>query len=203
MIMESSALVLLSGGMDSTTLLYYTIKIIGYSKVEAILFDYGQSHIIELKYAQKVARKLKVPYKVVKVDLRQFGGSSLTSDNNELSVVVPGRNAIFLSLAAAYAEIRGLQDIFFAPSLEDFKDFPDCREEFIQAIGKAVAIGYRIVKGIYAPFTQMSKREIVDMGRRMGVPYEDTWSCYFPIEKDEQYEPCGKCPACIERNKVL
>lgn len=196
---KSSALVLLSGGMDSTTLLYYVMKVLCYSKVEAILFDYGQRHRIELSYARKIAENLFIPFSVISVDLTQFGSSSLTAEDENLTVVVPARNSIFLSLATAHAEVRGLQDIFFAPNAEDFTDFPDCRVEYIQAMSQALSIGNNI-RGVYAPFVDKTKQEIVKLGRLLGVPFERTWSCYHPTKEDK---PCGKCHACELREAVL
>ena len=209
--MATSVLVLYSGGMDSTVLLYYIRQVLLCHKVEAIIFDYGQRHRIEISYAQEMVKKLVIPYKIVKVDLTQFGESSLTSDDKDLPVVVPGRNSIFLSLAAAYAKTRGLEDIFFGPNLEDYKGFPDCRENYVESMSKALVLGTGI-RTIRVPFINMSKREIVTLGKELGVPFGDTWSCYFPVKTDEifavidnrlQYKPCGKCHACIERSKVL
>lgn len=196
---NSSALVLLSGGIDSTVLLYYVMKVLNYARVEVILFDYGQQHRIEVPYAQRIVENLQIPYEIVEIDLKQFGHSSLTTGDENLSVVVPARNSIFLSLATAYAEVRGLQDIFFGPNREDFKDFPDCREQFVQLISQALSIGNN-VRGVYAPFINMSKKDIVQLGRKLGVPFELTWSCYNPTDKNE---PCGKCHACTERSEAL
>ena len=196
---EPSALVLLSGGMDSTTLLFYVMKTLEYSRIEVVMFDYGQRHRIELSYAQTIAKGLSMPYGIIKVNLTQFGNSFLTTDDKDLSAVVPARNSIFLSMATAYAEVRGLKDIFFAPNRGDFSIWPDCREQFVQLISQALSMGNDI-KGIYAPFVNMTKKEIVKLGRELGVPYENTWSCYFPTDKNE---PCGGCHACIGRNEVL
>lgn len=209
---EPSALVLLSGGMDSTVLLYYVMKNLFYNRVEAILFDYGQNHIIELDYAKRIVDDLIIPYKVIKIDLRQFGGSSLTTEDIDLTMIVPARNSIFLGLAAAYAETKGLKDIFFGANCGDFRDFPDCRLDFIQHMSMALVLGSGI-QGVFAPFRQKTKKEIVELGKELDVPFEDTWSCYFPMRSIDgvsgkvlgrpEYEPCGKCSACIERNKVL
>lgn len=199
MSVESSALVLLSGGIDSTVLLYYVKQVLGYSKVEAILFDYGQRHSVELSFARRIVRRLSISYKIIKVDLVQFGGSSLTTENKNLTVVVPARNSIFLSLAVAHAETRGLQDIFIGFNRADFKDFLDCREQFIQLMSQALSTGNNI-RGVYAPFVNMSKKEIVVMGRLLAVPFDATWSCYCPTNENR---PCGKCHACVERSLVL
>ncbi|MHA1590947.1 MAG: 7-cyano-7-deazaguanine synthase, partial [Candidatus Heimdallarchaeaceae archaeon] len=131
MSVKPSALVLLSGGMDSTTLLYLVMKRYNYEKVEVIIFDYNQRHDVELRYAENIAKSLEVSYKVFEVDLTQFGGSFLTSKDDNSGMIVPARNSIFLSLATAYAETRGLQHIFFGPTLEDYNDFPDCRPVFV------------------------------------------------------------------------
>jgi len=196
---ESSALVLLSGGMDSVTLLYYVRDVLNYSKVEVLLFDYGQRHKIELEYARALAVKLGIPSRTICVDLTQFGGSSLTEDDESLTVVTPARNSIFLSLATAYAETRGIPDIFFGPNAEDFTDFPDCREEFIEAMSQALSLGNNI-RGVYAPFVNKSKEDIVKIGRALGVDFGGTWSCYHPTEESK---PCGKCHACELREEAL
>jgi len=198
-IVEPSALVLLSGGIDSTVLLYYVMKVLEYSRVEAILFNYGQSHKIELTYAQRLAEVNSIPYKIIKVDLTQFVGSSLTSEDKDLTVVVPARNSIFLSLATAFAETRGLQDIFIGATREDFENFPDCREQFVHLMGQALSVGNNI-RGVYAPFVNKSKKEIVLLGRLLGVDFNSTWSCYHPTDENK---PCGKCHACEEREVVL
>jgi 7-cyano-7-deazaguanine synthase len=202
---KPSALVLLSGGMDSATLLYYVVKKLNYTKVEALGFDYGQKHKKELSYAKKLAKKLNISFKIIRIDLRQIGGSPLVSnskvpnqsEDKQYTTVVPGRNSIFLSIASAYAETKGLQDVFFAPNLEDFKSYPDCRDEFVLLISQALAKGSNI-RGIYAPFVNMSKIEIVKLGKELGVPYELTWSCYKGGKTH-----CGKCDACVERFNAL
>lgn len=200
--MKQSALVLLSGGIDSAVLLHYVKDVLEYDKVEAILFDYGQSHKIELQSAQIIAINLGIPHRTIYVDLTQFGSSSLTSigqEDQELTVVVPARNSIFLSMATAYAEIRGLQDIFIGCNSADFKDFPDCRESFIELMSQALQAGNNI-RGVYAPFIKKSKSEIVKIGRSLGVNFKLTWSCYHPTI---DCKPCGKCHACLEREEAL
>jgi len=202
---KPSALVLLSGGMDSTTLLYYVKKTLLYTKVETIGFDYSQRHKIELEYAKKIAKKVKVPFRIIKIDLRQFGGSPLTSetevprmkDDKQHLTVVPARNSIFLSLATAYAEVKGLQDIFIGATIDDFKSYPDCRSQFISLISKALSAGNNI-RGVYAPFANLSKFDVVSKGKVLQVPYVLTYSCYEGLAK-----PCNQCDACVERNKVL
>jgi len=114
-------------------------------------------------------------------------------------VVVPARNSIFLSLATAFAETRGLQDIFIGATREDFENFPDCREQFVHLMGQALSVGNNI-RGVYAPFVNKSKKEIVLLGRLLGVDFNSTWSCYHPTDENK---PCGKCHACEEREVVL
>ena len=164
--------------------------------VKAIGFDYSQKHKIDLKYARKIAQSLRVPFKIVKVDLGQIGGSSLTGGRG--SVVVPGRNAIFLSLAAGYAQKEQLRDIFFGANRDDYENFPDCREIFVYFLKKALYWGYGI-QDIKVPFLHLSKKEIVAIGKELKVPYELTWSCYFP----KGSKPCGKCEACLKRYEAL
>lgn len=200
--MESSALVLLSGGMDSAVLLYYVMNTLEYSRVEVVMFDYGQYHKIELKYAQSLVDRLSIPYKIIKVDLTQFGRNFITAGDKDLTMVVPGRNSIFLSLATAWAETTGLRDIFIGANGEDFSIWPDCREQFVMLMSQAMAMGNEI-NGIYAPFVNKSKQEIVKIGRILGVPFGQTWSCYHPTTYEGKDEPCGKCHACIGRNAVL
>lgn len=186
MAIKSSALVLLSGGMDSVTLLYYVKKVLGYDVV-ALGFDYGQKNKIELEYARKSAKGLNVPFSVLKIQML-FGQG----------VFVPGRNVIFLAYATAFASLKGIQDIFFGPTKDDFREFTDCREEFVRYISSALSKGYGI-NGIYAPFVHKSKKEVVELGRKLGVLFHLTWSCYTP----QKGRPCRKCLACINRANAL
>lgn len=198
---KPSALVLLSGGMDSTTLLYYVLKKLKYTKVECVGFNYEQRHKKEIKYAKKICENLSLPFNVIEVNLRQFGNSALTDkidvpvaeEDKQYLTVVPGRNSIFLSLVSAYASIRGLSDVFIGVNLDDFRTYNDCREDYIHHINIALTKGCGI-RGVYAPFVNMSKVDIVKLGLELDVPYELTWTCYLGEE-----EPCMKCDACIER----
>ena len=202
---EPSALVLLSGGMDSSVLLYYVGRILGYTNIKTIGFDYGQRHVKELKYAKEIADGFGVDFEELKVDLRQFGSSSLTSsqdvpkakEDKQYVTVVPSRNAIFLSLASSYATIHNIKDIFIAVNYEDFRTYTDCRRDFIEAISRALSLGGGI-QGVYAPFLNWSKEKIVSVGKELGVPLDKTWSCYVGDKT-----PCGQCDACIERLKAF
>jgi 7-cyano-7-deazaguanine synthase len=204
----SKALVLLSGGMDSTTLLYYVRKRLGYSQVYTISFNYTQRHVRELDAADQIVKIFKpAGHKIVRIDLSQFGGSPLTATNIDVPdqredrqylTVVPSRNSILLSLAAAYAETKQIPDIFFGANFEDFRSYPDCRQEYVQAISNALSKGNTYVKGVYAPFIDKTKIEIVELGMSLDVPWDATYSCYKGGEKH-----CMKCDACVERFTAL
>lgn len=211
------AIVLLSGGLDSTTVLAITKKL-GF-EIYALSFSYGQRHAVELESAKKIAEKSEVrEHKIAKIDLRIFGGSALT---DEISVpkqcgfitkkplharipitYVPARNTIFLSYALAYAEVVGAFDIFIGVNAVDYSGYPDCRPEFIKTFENladlATAAGVEN-KGrfkIHAPLISMSKKEIIEEGIRLGVDYSQTHSCYDPILKDEKIYACGECDSC-------
>ena len=210
------AVVLLSGGLDSTTVLAIA-KEQGYSPL-GITFEYGQRHAAELKAAAMVATVMKVPFpKVVQLDLRAFGGSALTADIDvpkdrdgvEIGegipiTYVPARNTIFLSYALAYAEVSGAQDIFLGVNALDYSGYPDCRPEFIAAFEalanlatKSGVEGHEPIR-LHAPLSAMTKADIVREGTRLGVDYGLTLSCYDPA--DDQTH-CGRCDACALRKK--
>jgi len=212
----SKAVVLLSGGLDSTTVLAIA-KAQGY-RVHALSFDYGQNHRLELRAADRIARTLGVERHVVmNVDLRSFGGSALTSDEpvpkdrsaetigiGIPTTYVPARNTVFLSLALAWAESLGAADIFIGVNALDYSGYPDCRPEFIQAFEKmanlgtkiGTEVGKRIV--IHTPLISMTKRQIIETGVSLGIDYGMTVSCYDPSHTGE---PCGRCDACQLRQK--
>jgi 7-cyano-7-deazaguanine synthase len=215
---ESSArpaAVLLSGGLDSSTALAIAVEQ-GFAP-HAISFRYGQRHSRELEAAHAIGRHFGVTdHRVVDIDLGVFGGSALTSDDiaipRERSLdemghgipvtYVPGRNLIFLSLATAFAEVIGADDIFLGINALDYSGYPDCRPEFLEAFQatanlatKAGTEDKRTLR-YHAPLIQMSKAEIVREGTRLGVPWELTWSCY---EGGEQ--ACGQCDSCLLRLK--
>ena len=212
---KKKAVLLLSGGQDSTTVLEIA-KSQGY-EIYALSFKYGQRHEIELDAVQKILQKSPVKmHKVVTLDLRAFGGSALTADidvpknqegnhNSEIPVTyVPARNTMFLSFALGFAEVIGAYDIFLGVNAIDYSNYPDCRPEFIRCFEElanlATAAG---VKGkgkfrIHAPLMQMSKAEITRTGIELGVDYSITISCYDVSPKGEA---CGACDACHLRLK--
>jgi 7-cyano-7-deazaguanine synthase len=212
----SPAIVLLSGGLDSTTVL-------GIARSEgfecsAMSFRYGQRHSFELKAAERVAEYLGVRrHIVVDINLRQFGGSALTSDiavpkgrsSNEMIesvpiTYVPARNTVFLSFALAWAETLGSQDIFIGVNALDYSGYPDCRPEYIRAYENMAQLATRAgTEGrqklaIHAPLIQMTKAQIVLRGMSLGIDYGMTSSCYDP---GEQGRPCGACDSCLLRAK--
>ncbi len=216
--MTKKAIVLFSGGLDSTTVLALA-QHEGF-EVYALSFDYGQRHKIELEFAKKIAQKYQIAqHKIANIDLRIFGGSALTAEiavpkdqevfSNEAKKIpityVPARNTIFLSYALAYAEVVQASDIFIGVNAIDYSGYPDCREEFILAFEKmanlataaSVEGGYKIK--IHTPLIKMSKKEIIAAGTKLGVDYSMTFSCYDPIVKGSQVEACGKCDSCLLR----
>ena len=210
------AVVLLSGGLDSTTVLAVA-KNEGY-EVYALSFSYGQRHHWELKAAGRVARAFEVKqHRVATIDLRAFGGSALTDDIgvpkgralNDMAhgipvTYVPARNTIFLSFALAWAEILGCSDIFIGVNALDYSGYPDCRPEFIAAFERMADFATKAgVEGrqnlrIHAPLISLSKAEIIHLGIQLGVDYGITSSCYDPSPSGQ---PCGGCDSCLLRQK--
>lgn len=209
------AVLLLSGGLDSTTLLALA-KHEGYA-IHALSFRYGQRHSAEIAAAQKISAHYNVVQHVVAdIDLRMFGGSALTADidvprdrpidnANDIPVTyVPARNTIFLSFALAWAEVLEASDIFIGVNALDYSGYPDCRPEFIAAFQEMARLATRAgVEGkapvmIRTPLINMSKREIIECGLAMGVDYSMTTSCYDPGSNGEA---CGHCDACLLRLK--
>jgi len=201
------AVVVVSGGMDSVTLLYHTLNK-GY-ECYAISFDYGQRHKRELKMAEATCTKLLVPHKIIDVkSINQLlPGSSLTdksvdvpkglySDNTMKATVVPNRNMVFLSIASAYALSIGARVVALGIHAGDHAIYPDCREEFLNLCNKTVNAGNLWFKPIkfYAPYLHKSKGEIVADGLKLDVDYKLTHTCY--VGKNQ---PCGKCGSCTER----
>lgn len=199
---------LLSGGVDSTTLLYQ-LKAEG-DEILALSFNYGQRHKKELKFAKKTCEKLGIWHEIADISkIRNLlAGSALTDDievpeghytDEKMKItVVPNRNAIFLSIAIGYAISQKADRVAYAAHLGDFSTYPDCRPEFLQKVREMVrAANYESV-GIYAPFLFLTKAEILKQGKKLGVNYHNTWSCY----KGEK-NPCLKCGTCIERIKAF
>jgi len=214
---ERPAVVLLSGGLDSTTVLAYAIAE-GYT-AHALTFRYGQRHQHEIAAAQRIATALGARgHAVLDIDLRGFGGSALTDasiavpkdrSGDDMArgipvTYVPARNTIFLSFALAYAEVLGASDIFIGVNALDYSGYPDCRPEFISAfetlanLATASAVEGRTRVVIRAPLQLMTKRDIVEFGTALGVDYSGTISCYDPSDDGGA---CGHCDACQLRHK--
>jgi len=214
--MDKKAVVLLSGGLDSTTTLAIA-KSEGF-ECYAISFRYGQRHEFELNRAKLIAKEFGVAdHIIVDIDLRAFGGSALTNDidvpkrnslneiGNEIPVTyVPARNTIFLSFALAYAETLEADTIFIGVNALDYSGYPDCRPEYIEAYQRMANLAIKAsVEGkisikIRTPLINLTKAEIIKKGVKLGVDYSLTHSCYDP---DESGRACGKCDSCLLRKK--
>ena len=205
-----SAIVLLSGGLDSATTLFYAIKQ-GY-QVHALIFDYGQRHDKEIKCGVTVAKAAQCPYEVVKISLPWKGSALLDKtinvphqrklDAKDIPVTyVPARNIIFLSFAASYAEAVRAQKIYIGANAIDYSGYPDCRPDFFAAYSKVLEKGLKTgVEGhkikVETPLIRLSKTAIIRLGIKLKVPYELTWSCY-----EGGRRPCGECDSCRLRAK--
>ena len=208
------AVVLLSGGLDSATVLAIA-RAQGYAPY-ALSFRYGQRHAVELEAAHRVAQALSaVEHRVADVDLRWIGGSALTSDlavpkdrplaemAQEIPITyVPARNALFLCYALAWAEVLGAHDLFAGMNALDYSGYPDCRPEFLAAFEAMAHKGTRAgAEGaswkVHAPLIAMSKAEIIRTGVSLGVDYALTHSCYDPVGD----RACGRCDSCLLRKK--
>lgn len=214
--MRKKAVVLLSGGLDSTTTLAIA-RNEGYG-IYAMSFRYGQRHIVELQCAKNIAKALGVKqHTIVNIDLRTFGGSALTADievpkdrtdremGNSIPITyVPARNTIFLSYALAYAEVLGADTIFIGANAIDYSGYPDCRPEYIDAYQTMANLATQAgVEGktqlkIRAPLIDKTKAEIIRIGTTLGVDYSLTLSCYDP---DVEGRACGGCDSCLLRKK--
>lgn len=217
--MGKKAVVLLSGGIDSTTTLAVARRD-GFD-VYALSFRYGQRHGLELERARAVAEHLGARQHVIlTIDLRQIGGSALTADipvpkgrpSDQLSqgipiTYVPARNTIFLALALGWAEVLGAEDIFIGANAVDYSGYPDCRPEYLRAFEHLANLATRAgVEGrahfrIHAPLLEMTKGQIIQLGHTLGVDYSLTWSCYDPVWRDERPLACGSCDSCQFRLK--
>lgn len=208
------SIVLFSGGIDSTTALFWALK--RYEKVNALMFDYEQRHKIEVRLAQNLLQSLKIPQKILHIDLRQIGGSSLTDtdlpvpeyeridelENGPPLTYVPFRNGIFLALAAAWAEVKGIKDIICGFNTLDSPNYPDTRKPFVEAMRKAINLGTKASftgdkTRILSPFIHMKKSEIITEGLSLGADYSYSISCYSGKEI-----PCFKCSSCLLRQKA-
>ncbi len=208
------AVVLISGGLDSTVTLYWA-KSKGYQPY-GLIFDYGQRHRREISGAIKIAKKTGCKYRLIKFTF-PWGGSTLLDKRANLprqknaekigkkvpSTYVPARNTIFLSFALSYAEVINAEAIFIGANAVDFSGYPDCRPEYFTAFRevakKGIGLGFRNSKleiRIYTPLINKTKAQIVRLGMKLRIPFELTWSCYAGGRK-----PCGKCDSCLLRNK--
>jgi 7-cyano-7-deazaguanine synthase len=217
--MAKKAVVLLSGGIDSTTTLAVARRE-GFD-LYALSFRYGQRHEIELERARAVARHCGARQHVLlTIDLRQMGGSALTTDlpvpkgrsRDELSqgipiTYVPARNTIFLALALGWAEVLGAEDIFIGANAVDYSGYPDCRPEYLRAFERLANLATRAgVEGraqfrIHAPLLEKTKGEIIRLGQALGLDYALTWSCYDPLWQGQTPLACGQCDSCQFRLK--
>ena len=213
--MSTPAVVLLSGGLDSSTVVALAQQA-GYD-VHALSFSYGQRHTVELEAAARVAAASGVvDHKVIDIDLRAFGGSALTADievpkhdsaddlGDDIPITyVPARNTIFLSFALAWAEVLGSSDIFIGVNALDYSGYPDCRPEFVDAFQQLARLATKTGVGgaeitIHAPLIELTKAEIVAAGIELGVDYGLTISCYDP---DPAGLACGHCDSCLLRHR--
>jgi len=207
------AVLLLSGGLDSTTLLAYAVN--ERFTVHAMTFRYGQRHAVEIEAARRVAKLYGVrDHVIVDIDLRTFGGSALTSNlavpkdrDDDLGIpitYVPARNTIFLSFALAWAEVLEAGDIFIGVNAVDYSGYPDCRPAYIAAYERMANLATRGgVEGtnpirIRTPLIERTKAQIIQLGLSLGVDYAITQSCYDP---DPSGAACGHCDACLLRLK--
>lgn len=202
--------VLLSGGLDSTTLLHY-VHAGSDGEVHALSFNYGQRHAFELELARHTAKALKVPHEVIDLPLGQLLPSALTTperiklkrnrSHGEITMgctpssYVPGRNLIFLAIAAGYAEAICARDIWIGVNVQDSPAYPDCSMSFLTAVEKTLNTPIHRGVAIYAPFSDYSKANIIREGLRLGVKYDLTSSCYDP----QNDQPCKVCDACVLR----
>ena len=206
MVMRNS-LIAHSGGVDSTTLLYEDREEVAC----AVGFDYGSKHNAqELAAAKAICRELEIPYLIIPLafieeyfrsDLLLSGGEMQLGDYSEenmRSTVVPFRNGIMLSILAGLAESRDLQQVLIANHFGDHAIYPDCRESFVKPMGEAITAGTSNGVKLVAPYTTLTKAEIVARGTRLGVPYSKTYSCYQGGERH-----CGRCGTCRERHEAF
>jgi len=210
--LNKKAVILLSGGLDSATVLYWAIKK-GYQP-QALIFDYGQRHSREVASARALCKKTGVPCRVISIKL-PWQGSSLLDKTAALpkaknvkavgaeipSTYVPGRNTLFLSYGLSLAEAIGAGAVLIGANALDYSGYPDCRPDFIAAMSKVFELGTKAGRQgrpikIVAPLLKMTKSQIIKLGINLGVPYQLTWSCYSGGGK-----PCGTCDSCLLRAK--
>lgn len=203
------SVVLVSGGMDSTTVLYHARTMT--NVIQALSFDYGQRHKIELEYARRTCEQLMIPWSLIRLpELTQFLKGSALSDptvevpeghyaeDNMKLTIVPNRNMVMLSQAVAVAIGLGADMVYAAMHAGDHPVYPDCRPEFISAFNAAVRVATETHVWVNTPFIMSSKADIANAGFELGVPFEQTWSCY----KGGTVH-CGKCGTCVERQEAF
>ncbi len=210
--MKKRAVVLLSGGLDSSTVAGIASLEHGYT-VSALSFRYGQRHTIELERAAKIAAHFSLEHVMVDVNIAQWGGSSLTDTNMTVptdgteagipSTYVPGRNTVFIAVALSFAEAIGAEAIYLGINAVDYSGYPDCRPEYLAAFQTLADLSSKAgLEGngakLVAPLIEMTKVDIVKKALELGVPIEVTWSCY-----QGGLEPCGVCDSCRIRDKAL
>jgi len=202
---QGNNLVIASGGLDSTVLLYCVLQ--HDAKLKVISFNYGQRHVKELSCIKKTCKELRLSHKLVNIRvLADLMHSPALTGNGEVPeghytapqqklTVVPNRNAIMINLAAAYAITNEIENIWYAAHWNDRSIYPDCRWEYVHVQDLAIKLGNDNPKlELHAPFVHKTKADIVRIGIVLGVPFENTWSCYKGLKK-----ACGKCGTCVER----
>ena len=207
--LPESAVLLLSGGMDSSTLLWWMLEH-GINTIHTVAIDYGQRHLVELQFSRQLSKMAGVSeHRVIRLDLAQIGSNPLTSkeidipdasEKKQLSTVVPFRNMLFITAAAAYAETRDIADIFLSPVKDDYATYRDCRRPFYDALETTLSLGatHETEIRIHTPFVMWSKADVVRTGLDLGVPYEETHTCYRGTRP-----ACGLCDACAERRAAF
>jgi 7-cyano-7-deazaguanine synthase len=206
------AIVLLSGGLDSATCLAIA-RADKFAPIFTMSFDYGQRHRHELAAAEALSKQFgAAQHRVIRIDLRQFGGSALTSDiavpkdRDESTMTagipityVPARNTIFLSYALAWAEVLNCDDVFIGVNALDYSGYPDCRPEFVASFQQTARLGTKRTNfTVHAPLVDLTKAQIIRRGVELGIDYGQTHSCYDP---DPQGRACGRCDSCVLRKK--
>ena len=207
---SNKALVVLSGGQDSTTCLYWAIERFGAGNVSAVTFDYGQRHRIEIDCARSIAAAAGVPHVLLPIDsFAALGGDALTDDSIDVesgvdeetglpNTFVPGRNLIFLTFAAAFAWQRQIGNLVTGVAQTDYSGYPDCRQETIRSLQETLRLGMESDVEVHTPLMHLSKKETVELARDVGAleAMALTHTCY-----NGQRPPCGVCPACVLRAK--
>lgn len=204
--MGERCIVLYSGGLDSTTLLYYALQDRNPNDVKALSVIYGQRHLKEVECAKEICKGLGIEHQIVNLDLKKLlDGSALVDHNKELPkdhythenqkiTVVANRNMMMLSIAIAWAENLNSQKVYYAAHLNDESVYLDCRQPFVEALSKASELGTYNKVEVIAPFVNIYKSDLVKIGTEMSIDYSKTWSCYKGKEK-----ACGLCATCQER----